>query len=107
MTLGKNWQSYSERGNRFSLWLIRAIASRFGRRFARALMLFITVYYLLTAKQHCRASKNYLRRVLHREPGWLDVARHIHCFASTILDRIYFVTDRIDMVSRRKTREKF
>ncbi len=95
--LSSHWQTHAERGNLFSLWLIRTIANYLGRRVARLFLLPITGYYLLTAKTHCRSSKNYLRRILNREPGWWDVARHIHCFASTIIDRIYFVTDRTDL----------
>lgn len=90
------WRRHEERGNSFSLWLIRSIALHMGRRTSRLLLYPITLYYLLTASNQRRASRDYLRRVLGREPGWLDVARHIHCFAATILDRVFFLTGRLD-----------
>ena len=90
-----NWQAQSERGSAASLWLICFIANHLGRQVTRLLLIPITAYYLLTAAEHRSASRRYLHRVLEREPGWFDVARHIHCFASTIVDRIYFVTDRV------------
>jgi predicted LPLAT superfamily acyltransferase len=39
----------------------------------------------------------YLRRSLGREPGWRDLYRHLHFFASTIHDRIYLINDRFDL----------
>ena len=33
-------------------------------------------------------------RALGRPARWTDSYRHIHCFASTILDRVYFLQER-------------
>jgi predicted LPLAT superfamily acyltransferase len=94
--MSAGWREHAERGNAFSLWLIRSIALHLGRRSARILLLPITLYYFTTAHAQRRASRNYLRRVLDREPSALDVARHIHCFAATILDRVFFLSGRLD-----------
>lgn len=67
-----------------------------GRWPARAILYPITLYYLLFSPAQCRASRRYLTRVLEREPNLKDLARHIHCFASTILDRVYFMTSQFD-----------
>jgi predicted LPLAT superfamily acyltransferase len=70
-----------------------------GRPVARCILYPITLYYLFFATQQRRASRLYLKRVLARPPGWLDVARHIHCFASTILDRVYLITGQFDKLN--------
>ena len=43
------------------------------------------------------ASRDYLKRVLGREPRMRDGFRHVHCFASVILDRLYLLNDRHDL----------
>ena len=76
---------------------MRAVALRFGRWPARLLLYPITLYFLLAAHEQRCNSGHYLRRALGREPGWWDIARHFHCFASTILDRVYFLVGRLDL----------
>lgn len=76
---------------------MRAVALRIGRWPARLLLYPITLYFLLFAHEPRRSSGRYLRRALGREPSWWDVARHFHCFASTILDRVYFLAGRLEL----------
>jgi predicted LPLAT superfamily acyltransferase len=90
--LSRSWQSQHERSTPFALKSIRWIALHLGRPTARTLLYPITLYFLLFAPVQRKASFLYLRRVLNREPSWMDVARHIFCFASTILDRVYLMT---------------
>lgn len=90
------WARLPERGSPLGLRLIRAIALRLGRPAGRFLLYPITVYFLLTARDARRSSRRYLRRALGREPGWRDLFRHLHCFAATILDRVYFLTGRME-----------
>lgn len=86
------WLKLPERGAptmlRFMFW----IATRVGRRAGLLLSYPGTLYYLLAAGAVRRASRDYLRRVLDREPGWLDVFRHMRTFAITILDRVYLLS---------------
>ena len=56
-----------------------------------ALLPFITVYFLLRRGAERRDSLAYLSRILGRRASWWDAARHIHCFASTILDRVFLL----------------
>ncbi len=72
------------------------IALHIGRPVGRALLYPITLYFLATATAARRGSRLFLRRALGREPGWRELFRHIHCFAATILDRVYFLTGRLD-----------
>ncbi len=73
------------------LWLIRGIARHGGRGLARLLLVPITLYFLIARGVERRASRAYLERVLERPARLSDVARHIHTFASTILDRVFML----------------
>jgi predicted LPLAT superfamily acyltransferase len=89
------WKQRPEGGGRFAIWLIRGIARHAGRKFARLLLGPITVYFLLMRGPERRASVAYLERALGRRTRWLDGARHIHTFASTILDRVFLLSGRL------------
>ena len=90
---GSGWVR-PERGtaalSRFMIWL----TLRVGRPFGEAILPFITLYFLLTARQARRASRQYLARVLDRPVRMVDVARHFHTFAAAILDRVFFLAGR-------------
>ena len=90
------WTSRPERGSQFAMRLIAWLALTLGRGAARALLYPICVYFLLFAGAARRASRDYLRRVLAREPGIFDILRHFHVFAGTILDRVFLLNGRID-----------
>lgn len=80
----------------FALWLILTIARRGGRRIARLLLFPITAYFLVMRGPERRSSRDYLRRALGRKTSWWDGARHVHTFASTILDRAFLLGGPID-----------
>src|SRR4029078_6872353 len=63
-----------------------------GRPAARALLYPICAYYLLFSRHACRAIQPYLMRALGRPIGLRDLYRQFHCFASTLLDRVYLLT---------------
>lgn len=90
------WKQRPEGGGFFAIWLIRTIACRGGRMIARSLLWPITFYFLLMRGPERRASLAYLRRVLPVAPTLLHVARHIHTFASTILDRVFLLSGQLD-----------
>jgi predicted LPLAT superfamily acyltransferase len=91
-----DWKQRREGGGRFAIWLIRGIGRYGGRGVARSLLPFITVYFLLRRGAERRDSLDYLSRVLGRRATWWDVARHIHCFASTILDRVFLLGGQLE-----------
>jgi predicted LPLAT superfamily acyltransferase len=91
-----DWKHRPEGGGFFAIWLIRAIARRGGRAVARSLLWPITCYFLLLRGPERRASRAYLRRVLPVRPTWWHVARHIHTFASTILDRVFLLSGQLE-----------
>lgn len=84
------WAQERERSNRFALTLMAWIALRCGRRVARWVLHPIALYFLCFAPQPRRHSARYLGRALGRPATWRDSYRHIHSFASTVLDRVYF-----------------
>jgi predicted LPLAT superfamily acyltransferase len=91
-----HWTREGERGNAFAIHLIFRLALLLGRRVTRLLLYPITLYFLVTARKQRQGSDRYLRRVLARPPRLHDKARHIHCFASTILDRVFLLAGRFD-----------
>ena len=90
--MSANWKERPEGGGRFAIWLIRAIAQYGGRVLSRLLLFPITLYFLIVRGPERRASRAYLSRVLGRPASLWEVARHIHCFASTILDRVFLLS---------------
>ncbi len=90
------WQQRPEGGSPQGLRLIRWVALWVSAPVARASLYPITLYFLIMRGVERRASRDYLQRVLQRKPGLLHVARHIHTFATTILDRVFLLTNRFD-----------
>ena len=89
--MSADWRRRPEGGGRFALRLVRAIASHGGRPLARLLLYPITAYFLFRRGPERRASIAFLGRALGRPAGLLDGARHVHTFASTILDRVFLL----------------
>jgi predicted LPLAT superfamily acyltransferase len=90
------WGDLPERGAPGLLRLIGWIAVHIGRWCARLLLYPITLYFLISAHAARRVSYQYLNRVRGRPSRWWHVFRHFHCFAATILDRIYLLRGEFD-----------
>ncbi|MBS0571029.1 MAG: acyltransferase [Proteobacteria bacterium] len=86
-----HWSERREGGGRLALWLIRAIGLHLGRTAARALLYPITLYFCIRRGPERRASRAFLTRALERPAGIRDVLKHIHCYAATILDRVFLL----------------
>jgi len=80
-----------ERGSLTSLRLIAWIAIHLGRRAARLLLYPITSYFVITANAARRTSYDYLKQIRGHAAHWWHVFGHFHCFAATILDRVYLL----------------
>lgn len=87
----QRWSDQAEGGGRFAIWLIRTVALRAGPRVTRVFLYPITLYFYLRRPALSSASRSFLRRVLGRAPKRREVFRHIHCFAATILDRVWLL----------------
>ena len=90
------WSAEKERSSLRTLRLMRWIALTAGRRVARATLHPITLYFLATGGKARRESARYLSRALDRPARLVDVYRHFHCFAATILDRVYLLQEQFD-----------
>lgn len=90
----QQWIERPEAGGVAALLLLRTFALLFGRAAARLVLIPITLYYLIRRGPERRASRTYLRRVGIADAGWWEVAKHIHCFAAVILDRVYLLSER-------------
>ena len=90
------WVSAPERGTPASLGVIAWIAERIGRSLARLLLYPITIYFLITAHEARRASREFLKRARGGSVHWWNVLRHFYYFAATILDRVYLLRGEFD-----------
>ena len=80
-----------EGGGWFAIWLIRTIGLKLGRRAARSLLYPITLYFYFRRPFERQISYEFLARVFGRRASAMEVMRHIHRFASTILDRTFLL----------------
>ncbi|HSY04966.1 MAG TPA: hypothetical protein VK803_03410 [Steroidobacteraceae bacterium] len=88
------WTRRRERGSATLLRIMIFISLRLGRPLGRCLLHLIAAYFFTFGPTARRASRDYLRRALGREPGARDRYRQVFAFASTILDRLYLVKER-------------
>lgn len=96
-----NWTEQTERSNRFFLVALVRIALVLGRGVARGVLRITVLYYLLTAPGARAASRDFLDRVLDRDPGWRDMYRQFFSFATCGLDRVYLASGRTDKLDVR------
>ncbi|WP_405053843.1 acyl-CoA synthetase [Variovorax soli] len=92
-----DWSRTPERSNMLALRVICWIAIRCGRPLARLVLHPICLYFLLFSPAPRRHIKRYLFRAIGPRAGWADGYRLLHAFASTVLDRIYFLRGRMDL----------
>ena len=90
------WKAQQEFGNRRMIRLMALVALSCGRSAARALLFPICAYYLCRSRAAQQALRTFYMRALGRPPDWQELFRHYHCFASTILDRLYFLRGRFN-----------
>ena len=90
-----DWAHARERSSLWVLRLMAWIATTLGRPVARCVLHPITLYFVLFAPHARRQSARYLARALARPARFGDLYRHMHCFASTVLDRVYLVRGQL------------
>ena len=95
--LSQAWLKQPERGTVITIRLIVATALMLGRPVARWLLYPICLYFVLFSVKARRASRNYLARVLGRQPRLADVFRHYFTFATVALDRFYLLKERYEL----------
>ncbi len=95
------WVAKPERSNTWAIRVIAWVALALGRRAARLFLHPICIYFFLFSPEARAASKQYLQKALSRQPSVADLLRHYHAFASTVLDRVFFLSGRFDMLDVR------
>jgi predicted LPLAT superfamily acyltransferase len=89
----EHWSARPEGGGRLAIWLIKTIGLRCGRTCARLLLYPATLYFFIRRGYERRVSYAFLERAFGRKATAWQVMRHIHCFASTMLDRVFLLSD--------------
>jgi predicted LPLAT superfamily acyltransferase len=92
--MSRAWINTRERSSDFWMRLILWIALNLGRPVARLLLWPITFFFFLISPDSVRDSRLFLSRALKRRAGLIDAFRHLHAFASTILDRVFLLSGR-------------
>jgi predicted LPLAT superfamily acyltransferase len=92
--MSATWREAPERGSAAALALMARLTLGLGRSATRSLLPALCLYYYATAPRARRASREFLKRALGREPGRRDVLRHYHAFASTVHDRVLLAAGR-------------
>jgi predicted LPLAT superfamily acyltransferase len=88
----KLWKAKAERGSAWLISLIVWLARTVGRPLCRGLLYPIVLYFVVTDGTARRASREFLAAALGRRAGWVDAFSHLHCFAATLLDRVYMAS---------------
>lgn len=88
------WESVRERSTPFMLRLLFACALKLGRAGLRPLVYVIAAYFVVTSRAARRASREFLRRALGREPALADIWRQFLAFTTCSTDRIFFLAGR-------------
>jgi predicted LPLAT superfamily acyltransferase len=74
--------------------LMRWITLHLGWPVARVILLGISGYFFLSAPQARAASREFLARARGRPASTADVFRHIHAFASVIMESVFLLAGR-------------
>jgi predicted LPLAT superfamily acyltransferase len=90
------WVHTRERGSHAVLAAGVFLALRISRPLAHKILHCVSAYYFVFGPNARRWSRDYLRRVLGRKPTARDRYRQYYSFATTILDRFYFLQERHD-----------
>jgi predicted LPLAT superfamily acyltransferase len=96
---GARWARQRERGSAFLLRVMVLLSLNLGRPAGRLVLRIIAAYFFLLAPNERRWSRDYLRRVLGRDPRARERYRHLFAFSSTIHDRIFLLNERYEVLS--------
>jgi predicted LPLAT superfamily acyltransferase len=94
--LVQEWTVRRERGSLPAIKLGVWIALRLGRRLSRIFLYPVCLYFLVSSAAAAGSSRQYLGRVLNRQPRFADIFRHYLTFASCVLDRVFLLNDQSD-----------
>ncbi len=87
------WLEQPERGNQYAMRSVVYVSRVLGRNVSRCLLYPICAYFFIFSVHARRASKKYLEKILPEKVGSGNIFRHYFYFASTILDRVFWLSD--------------
>ena len=90
------WLEQPERGSQYLMRSVAYVARVLGRRLSRILLYPICAYFFIFSVHARRASKKYLGKIFNRRVFPFMIFRHYFYFASTILDRVFWLSDNYD-----------
>jgi predicted LPLAT superfamily acyltransferase len=91
--MSAHWSERREGGSRFAQRLLCAIGLRLGRPAARLFLYPITLYFFFRRGPERQQSRAFLSRALGRPASTWATLKHLHCYAATILDRVFLLSD--------------
>jgi len=91
------WLSTREKGSVLALRLMVFLGTVLGRRFARAVMHVVALYFAALHGSVRRASHGYWSRLTGEPASFADVYRHVLRFAQVVVDRFFLVKRRFDL----------
>lgn len=92
----QRWLDQPERGSQTLLRFMARVTLGLGWHVGHLSLYPITAYFFVSSARARAASKAFLTRALGREVSLADIFRHYLTFASTILDRAFLLTGRLD-----------
>lgn len=93
------WRNKSERGSRCLMLGFRWVALHLPRSITRLILYPICLYYYFFTPNTRSILKLYWSRALTRKTKPYDFLKHYFYFASTIVDRLFFIGKRYDLFS--------
>jgi len=97
--MASNWKQTPDRGSPWLINLIIWIILNLGRTIGRLFLYPIVLYFVFSSSTR-RYSKIYLQRNFNtakkKEPGFIDLFQHYYSFSNMLLDRVYFLTGKIE-----------
>ncbi|MDQ6993887.1 MAG: hypothetical protein Q9M31_10455 [Mariprofundus sp.] len=85
------WTEKNERGSLWTMRLMLLLCHHTGHWLVRPLLIPIAIYFLLTSPKTRASSLRFYTKVLGHS-HWCDYYRQLHCFAQTLLDRIFILS---------------
>lgn len=93
------WRNKSERGNTCLMLSFRWLALHIHRSITRLILYPTCLYYYVFTPTTRSILKLYWSRVSTQKITFYDFLKHYFYFASTILDRLFFISKRYDLFS--------
>jgi predicted LPLAT superfamily acyltransferase len=93
---GGSWKKSEEVGSLWGIAFVSQVAQKVGRPAARFVLIWVTLYFFLTQPARVAAAREFRERAGAGTSTW-DLYLHLLTFAHCALDRLYFLSGRLDL----------